>query len=225
MIINMKSINILLALLLSASSSFSAVSEERSEYWRQRVSLFEKLPVYSQDIVFVGNSITDGGEFSELFQDYHVKNRGINSDVIDGVYERIDNVLSGKPAKIFLLIGINDISHNLPVSTLVEKYDRLIKKIVNESPSTKLYIQSVMPINNDFSRYKNLIGKEKVLTTFNVQLNELAVKNNVVFINLWETLADPNTGKLKPEYTNDGLHLTGNGYLQWVAQINDFVKN
>ena len=208
----MKSINILLALLLSASSSFSAVSEERSEYWRQRVSLFEKLPVSSQDIVFVGNSITDGGEFSELFQDYHVKNRGINSDVIDGVYERIDNVL-------------NDISHNLPVSTLVEKYDRLIKKIVNESPSTKLYIQSVMPINNDFSRYKNLIGKEKVLTAFNVQLNELAVKNNVVFINLWETLADPNTGKLKPEYTNDGLHLTGNGYLQWVAQINDFVKN
>lgn len=221
----MKSIKILLAVILSLGSLSKAYAEKRSEYWLQRVSLFEKLQITSQDIVFVGNSITDGGEFSELFSDHHIKNRGINSDVIDGVYERIDNVLAGKPAKIFLLIGINDISHNLPVSALIEKYDRLVNKIIHDSPSTKLYVQSVMPINNDFLRYKNLIGKENILIEFNDALKKLAIKKNVMFIDLWESLADPDSGKLKPEYTNDGLHLTGDGYLQWAARINEFIHD
>ena len=63
----MKSIKILLAVILSLGSLSKAYAEKRSEYWLQRVSLFEKLQITSQDIVFVGNSITDGGEFSELF--------------------------------------------------------------------------------------------------------------------------------------------------------------
>lgn len=221
----MESIKILLAILCLASPLLQTSAEKRSEYWLQRMSLFEKLPITSEDIVFVGNSITDGGEFSELLSDHRIKNRGINSDVIDGVYERIDNVLAGKPAKIFLLIGINDISHNLTVSALIEKYGRLVNRIIHDSPSTKLYIQSVMPINNDFLRYKNLIGKETTLIEFNEALKNLANKNNVVFIDLWESLADSVSGKLKPEYTNDGLHLTGEGYLQWAARIKEFIQD
>ncbi|MGL5562350.1 MAG: sialate O-acetylesterase, partial [Tannerellaceae bacterium] len=34
-----------------------------STYYYQRATLFEQLPITSKDIVFVGNSITDGGEW------------------------------------------------------------------------------------------------------------------------------------------------------------------
>lgn len=60
----------------------------------------------SKDIIFLGNSITNGGEWSELLNNKHVKNRGISGDICMGVYDRLDAVLKGKPAKIFLLIGI-----------------------------------------------------------------------------------------------------------------------
>ena len=68
----MKRILILAAALFAVGTAFA-----QSEYNRQRRSLFEVLPVYSSDIVFLGNSITDGCEWAELFNNRHVKNRGI----------------------------------------------------------------------------------------------------------------------------------------------------
>ena len=132
-------------------------------YYDRKVSLFELLPISENDIVFLGNSITDGGEFNELFGMNNIKNRGITSDVISGVEQRLDQVLRGKPKKIFLLIGINDISHKLSAEQIASNYERLVDRIISGSPQTKLYLQSIMPINNDFKRYKNLFGTEKVI--------------------------------------------------------------
>lgn len=195
---------------------------ERTKYWEQRVSLFDKLPVVEGDIVFLGNSITDGGEFNELFDIENAKNRGISGDVIDGVIERLDQVTDGHPAKIFLLIGINDISHAIETPRLAGRYERLVKQITEKSPETELYIQSVMPINNDFKRYKNLRGQEKAVPALNEEIVKIADKYGATYIDLWPALADEN-GKLKKEYTNDGLHLTGPGYKAWAAAIKDYV--
>lgn len=194
-----------------------------TEYWEQRVSLFDRLPVNSKDIVFLGNSITDGGEFAELFGNPAVKNRGINGDVIAGVRERLRQVTDGKPSKIFLLIGINDISHNIPPAQLAKEYAALIKEITEYSPTTKLYVQSVMPINNDFGRYKNLKGKEAAVTELNTLVKAIAADSGATFIDLTETLADTD-GKLRKEFTNDGLHLTGAGYKAWTNNIKQFIE-
>lgn len=196
-----------------------------SEYWEQRVSLFDKVPVEKGDIVFLGNSITDGGEFSELFDMPDIKNRGISSDVINGVADRLDQITDHSPRKIFLLIGINDISHNLTLEELCRRYENLVKSIRKKSPDTRLYLQSVMPINNDFKRYKNLFGKEKILKDFNSCIKEIAKRNNATYIDLWNALADPKTGKLRKEYTNDGLHLLGDGYTAWADAIRKLVEN
>lgn len=90
-------------------STFGQTERKYSTYYYQRASLFEQLPTSSDDILFIGNSITDGGEWSELFQNPHVKNRGISGDTTWGVYDRISVLLKGKPAQIFLMIGINNV--------------------------------------------------------------------------------------------------------------------
>jgi lysophospholipase L1-like esterase len=210
-------------LLLAAGFTAASTAMARSEYWEQRVSLFNQLPVEEEDIVFLGNSITDGGEFSELFSNYPVKNRGINSDDISGVLARLPQVTAGSPAKIFLLIGINDISHNLSLGQLTAKYTKLVQAIREQSPSTRLYIQSVMPINNDFGRYKNLKGKEKIITDLNKELMKIAVENDAVYVDLWPALAEPDSGRLRPDFTNDGLHLLGEGYKAWAETISGYV--
>ena len=75
-----------------------------STYYHQRLSHFETLPKTKNDIVFLGNSISDGAEWSELFADNHIKNRGISGDFTIGVLNRLDEISIRKPKKVFLLI-------------------------------------------------------------------------------------------------------------------------
>ncbi|MBD5340488.1 MAG: sialate O-acetylesterase [Bacteroides sp.] len=204
---------------LIAAAAFAA---DADKYWEQRVSLFNQLPVTQNDIIFLGNSITDGGNFEELFSRDDVKNRGIRSDAIPGVMKRLDQVTNGKPRKIFLLIGINDVSHGLTVDKLAERYENLVKAIKEKSPDTKLYVQSIMPINNDFGVYKGLKGKENTVVEFNNRIRKIASDNSVTYIDLWPALSD-GKGKLKRNYTNDGLHLTGEGYRAWTNHIRPYI--
>lgn len=207
---------------MGASFSFDAPAQDA--YWHQRVSLFDRLPIGNDDIVFLGNSITDGGEFQELFEMDNVLNRGIRSDRINGVRKRLDQVTSGHPKKIFLLIGINDVADSRQTpSSLAAMYEELVKDIREKSPETTLYIQSVMPINNDFKRYKSLYGRESIIPAFNEKLKEIADRCGAVYIDLWPALADPATGKLKKEFTGDGLHLTGAGYRAWTNAVKSYL--
>ena len=121
-------------------------AQKYSAFYYQRATLFEELPVTSKDIIFLGNSITNGGEWSELLGNKYVKNRGISGDVCMGVYERLNSILKGKPAKIFLLIGINDVSRGTSADTIVNQIARITRKIKEDSPKTKLYLQSILPV-------------------------------------------------------------------------------
>lgn len=222
----MTSINKSLTMVIISSCMslpFAEVAEARTTYWEQRVTLFDELPVKSGDIVFLGNSITDGGEFYEFLGKDNVKNRGISGDVVSGVKERLNQVTNGNPDKIFLLIGINDLAHGLSAEQVAEEYESLVKDILAKSPSTKLYIQSVMPIDSRFDRFKSLNGKEKDVAELNTRLKKIAADNNVIFIDLFSLLVD-NDGRLKNEYTNDGLHLLGAGYRVWIDHIKKYVE-
>ncbi len=91
-----------------------------STYYHQRHSFFKSMPFTKGDIVFLGNSITDGAEWSELFADNRMKNRGISGDISAGVLHRIDEVVQRKPSKIFLLIGTNDLARGISSDSVVK---------------------------------------------------------------------------------------------------------
>lgn len=219
-----KYLKILVMTFLSFFLSLNVFGKERSEYWQQRVALFDMLPIGQNDIVFLGNSITDGGEFNELLHNENIKNRGISGDVISGVMERLHQVTDGKPRMIFLMIGINDIAHNKSLSELTEEYENLVKAIRNSSPSSRLFIESVLPINNSFKRYKNLFGKEQLIINLNQQLKEISQENGADYIDLYSVFVD-GKGNLKKDFTNDGLHLTGKGYHAWANAIKHLIDS
>lgn len=214
----------LLAAIMVLSTCIGCLMAKADEYWDQRVNLFSYLPVTEHDIVFLGNSITDGGEFHELFKMKNIKNRGIRSDVIRGVQKRLKQVTNGRPKKIFLLIGINDVAQGLTVDQLATRYEELVKQIRLESPDTELYVQSIMPINSSFKRYKSLYGKEKTIIALNERIKEIATRNKAIYVDLWPYLADGNKN-LRIEFTNDGLHLNGKGYKAWTEGIRPLVTD
>ena len=191
-------------------------SSYRNSYYEQKVSQFRLLPKAKKEIIFLGDSITDIGEWIELWKNRRVRNRGISSDNTFGVLARLDEVTSRNPAKIFLLIGINDIARNIPDSVILRNYARIVQRIRTESPRTRLYVQSILPTNSAFSEYKNHQNKTDHIAWLNAQLRSLCKRTEAIFVDLHSAFAD-GEGKLDRQYTNDGLHLTGAGYRHWQA--------
>lgn len=187
-------------------------------YWSERKSLFKVLPADTNDIIFLGNSLTDGCEWNELFENNHIKNRGISGDNIEGVLERIDDLCSGKPEKIFISIGVNDIYMKIPIEDISNNYTQLINNIKSKTPRTKIYIQSLLPTRDIPDRSNNDI------IALNNTIKEIANNSSVVFIDLFKTFSDSD-GQLKREFTLDGLHLNAKGYLQWKSAIESFVNH
>ena len=209
---------------LAISGMAAQEKYEYNEFYYQRSTLFAELPVKSGDIVFLGDSQTNGCEWHEMLDRPNVKNRGISSDVIQGFADRVDAIVSGRPAKIFILGGVNDISHNLSADSIATAMEHLIVKIKKSSPSTRIYLQSLLPIDNSFRRYKAMIGKEQVIVDSNRKLQEVAKRQNVTWIDLFSKMADPATGAMKKGLTNDGLHLLGAGYLIWRDAVLPYVE-
>ena len=209
--------------ILALASSIHAQERKYSTFYYQRATLFEELPVTSSDIIFLGNSITNGGEWAELFDNPHVKNRGISGDVCMGVYDRLDAILKGSPAKIFLLIGINDVDRGASADTIVERIGMIVDKIRKDSPSTKIYLQSVLPVSDHYKMFNGHTSRWQVVPEINKGLVRLAADRGVKYIDLYSHFIDNTTGKMNIKYTNDGLHLLGKGYKNWVGIVKPYV--
>ncbi|CAN5437575.1 hypothetical protein BH20BAC1_BH20BAC1_00350 [soil metagenome] len=193
-----------------------------STYYHQRVTLFKSLPQTKGDIIFVGNSITDGGEWSELFNDLKIKNRGISGDITAGVISRIDEVSNRKPSKVFLMIGVNDLARNTTPDSIVKNIFIIADYIHQQTPATKLYVKSILPVNNVYGKFNTHTNKGEQIKIINAQLKDDADSHDYTYIDLYASFADEN-GKLKANLTNDGLHLKGEAYLIWKHIIYPYV--
>jgi lysophospholipase L1-like esterase len=183
-----------------------------------KVEQFKSYPNSSKDIIFIGNSITAGTDWMELLGNPNVRNRGISSDITFGILERLDEVTEGKPAKVFILIGINDISRNIPDSFIVRNYQLIIKRIKKESPSTKIYFHTLLPVNNTFTQFKNHYNKDEHILYVNKEVKKLAAKEKITVIDIYSKFLDADK-KLDKRYTVDGLHLNAEGYKVWAEVL------
>lgn len=211
------------AILVSMCATASDYDPRKAPFWGQRTSLFEALPVDSTDIIMLGNSLTNGGEWHELFNMPDVKNRGISSDIVEGVRLRLGSVVKGQPKKIFLLIGVNDISHALESDSIAGAIIELADSIKKETPRTRLYVQSCLPFNLSFGYYKALKNREHQVPEINTILRDAAADHGYTFIDLYSSFAGED-GLLRPELTNDGLHLIAPGYMLWRDLLLPYVK-
>ncbi|MEG1617232.1 MAG: GDSL-type esterase/lipase family protein [Bacteroidales bacterium] len=215
---------LLTILLLSLTLSSFAQQRTYSTYWHQRATLFETLPTGKKDIVFVGNSITDGGEWFELFNNPNVKNRGISGDVSMGVYDRLAPIVKGQPKKIFLLIGVNDLSRGTSIDTIAGNIARVIDEIKKQSPKTRIYLQSVLPVSDEKKMFSGHTARGKDIAPLNLLLEQLASDKSITYIDLYSHFINPATGKMDLRYTNDGLHLLGAGYQRWSEIVKPYVN-
>lgn len=211
-------------LVMLISNSYKAGAQQvlvdssyNNGHYQHRVAYFNMVPHQRKEIIFLGNSITEAGPWQELLRGHTVLNRGISGDVTYGVLARLHAMLAAKPFKIFLLIGVNDIKRGIPVDTIAQTYERIIQKVVLLSPKTKLYLQSVLPVNETMlaPSYKNVTNEK--INKLNEKIRALALQYKLTFINLHLVFAVD--GELKSDLTLDGIHLKSIAYLQWVQYL------
>lgn len=221
----MKKILLAFAASLLAAGSVLAQAPQWSEttYYRQRASLFEQLPVCSDDIIMLGNSITDGGEWCELFADPHFKNRGISGDVIEGVKRRLSAITVGQPKKIFMMIGTNDLSRGYSNDYVIEGIREIVATIHRDSPRTRVYVQSILPVNPAFKNFQSHSGHSQDIVYINKALSEGAAQSGYTYIDIHSALVDSD-GYMSKQYSNDGLHLLGTGYVVWRTKLLPYIN-
>jgi lysophospholipase L1-like esterase len=224
----------ILALLLACMVMCTGVFAQKkySDHYYKRTAQFEKeRPVNSNDIVMLGDSLTEGGDWATLFKDWlptgiSVVNRGIVGDDAPGIYDRLNQILPGNPHKIFLLVGVNDISHQITADSVLTDIEKVVKTIRTECPKTKLYIQSLLPYNFEKCIYKtmNKVDKTHTIRAVNKGLKKMARKYNVKFIYLYDYFKAPGSLHLDGQFTKDGLHINKTAYEIWANALKKYVK-
>lgn len=226
MIFRMKSVS-LRFFVIACFLMGSGISQAQNVQWdstyrppayQLKVDQFKSFPNSRRDIIFLGNSITAGIDWIELLGNPRVRNRGISGDITFGVLERLDEVIEGKPAKVFILIGTNDISRNIPDDVIVSNYQKMISRIKSGSPKTRIYFQTILPTNSSFGKFKNHYNKSEHVININNQLKSIAQKEGVTIIDLYSAFLD-SQNNLEASLTHDGLHLTMAGYKRWAELL------
>ncbi|MGA9287224.1 MAG: GDSL-type esterase/lipase family protein, partial [Anaerobacillus sp.] len=118
-----------------------------TKYYQTKKSIYESYTHKSSETIFLGDSLTDYYEWGEALSDYEVLNRGIAGDTTTGVLNRIDEVVKAKPDRIYLLIGINDLIAGQSVNKIETNYKQILDTLKTRSPHTKVYVQSLFPVN------------------------------------------------------------------------------
>lgn len=193
-------------------------------HYENRVKSFREQNRVYQNVILLGDSITEGFDVDKYFPGRRVLNRGIGADVIGnnlpdtdkrGVLKRLEeSVFSCAPTALFVLIGINDLGQGHSPEVIEAGYRDLLQAIRDREPALKIYVQSVLPTRGGFAKHK-----QNVLDV-NRRIKVLADEFQCEYVDLHTRMADDN-GDLKAEFTGDGLHLTEQAYQAWREVVKD----
>lgn len=214
-----------LLLFISAYTMGQEIHENilENQTYVERSAYFKQNPLKEGQIVFLGNSLTQGGKWNEYFPEQNPANRGISGDNTLGMLGRLHEIIKAKPSKLFILAGINDISLGRSNDKVLNGIKSIIYQVKEGSPNTTIYVQSLLPINKDVCKYKRMMNKEKQIEKLNKEIIKFCKSENITFIDLYSHFLSEKR-KMDAKYTSDGLHLNEAGYAVWTGQIRKYVE-
>jgi lysophospholipase L1-like esterase len=121
------------------------------------------------------------------------------------------------------MIGVNDLANGIMAEEVVYNIKQIVKTIYKQSPETEIFLQSLLPVNNDFVFFENHTNKTEHIIRINTALQNFASINDITYLDLY-SLFVTKENKLNQEYTNDGLHLNGDGYLRWKTVVEKHIN-
>lgn len=189
-------------------------------------------------ILFTGSSLMEQFPIHELLMDEEmdclIYNRGIGGFTTEDMLENMQEQIYGtEPSKIFINIGTNDMGKpDYTLEKLMDNYKKILEQIKEHLPETEIYMMAYYPVNE--------VDKKTVLpdeewanhmfdnrNNFNIRLanqavKQLAEKMGCRYIDVNEGLYDE-TGRLKKEFTLEGVHMYANGYRVVLSNLKKYL--
>lgn len=186
------------------------IQELFQQHYNNRIELFkeENKTLKDVDIIFIGDSLTEGYDLNQFYPEYNVLNRGISGDTTFGVEKRLQvSLYDVKPKVVVMLIGANNFD------TMLENYEDILINLKENLPETKIVLLSLTSMSKNWGR-----NNQKAINN-NKVIKNLAEKYDYIYIDLFNPLIDPNTNELFEKYTIDGGHFTQEGYTKVTSII------
>ena len=207
-------VKVLLVIIIIAVSFvfFHYISFNHHRVKIKTVTTYKDRYIIPENVLFLGDSITDFYDLEKYYPDNNVVNSGISGDVSDDILNDMYNrVYRYNPSKIFLLIGTNQIPKGDSDDEIVDDIKRIITNIHDNRSITKIYVESIYPVNKELNKTMVSTRDNERIVELNKKIKE-EVKDikYVEYINIYDSLLKD--GVLNDEYSEDGLHLNDKGY-------------
>jgi lysophospholipase L1-like esterase len=161
--------------------------------------------------VFIGDSITEGFAINEILpKDCVIAGAGATAGF---TYNKIGALDEKKPDNVFIMLGSDDMlwPKGDPKVLFENDLTKLINKIKDEGPDSKIYLESTTPVTQEAlsqePRYKNI-------DEYNELIKELADKLSVHYIDIGAIAKEnPNL------FAEDGVHFKKEFYQLWLKKL------
>lgn len=181
----------------------------------------QNLSAQKGQTVFTGSSLMENFPVVKWLQEIPnapvCYNRGIGGYTTEQFLKVLDlTIFDLEPSRIFINIGTNDLADpNLSLEKIMENYQSVLTQVKEQLPQTQVTLLAYYPVNYeaaaDYMKDCLKIRTNEKIAKANKMVEELAAKNGYKFININQPLMDEQ-GRLKAEYTTEGLHINDEGY-------------
>ncbi|MDQ2919720.1 MAG: GDSL-type esterase/lipase family protein [Verrucomicrobiota bacterium] len=160
---------------------------------------------HTKNLVFLGDSRIEWGDWTALLARDDISNRGIAGDTLPGILRRMHSSVPDDGGVCIIQAGVNDLANGARSSAVVADYRELAQYLLKEKKA-RVILTSIILVNEERTRLN------QVITKCNQELSRLAASSGMEWLDLDPTLSP--RGFLLPEYSEDGVHLNANGYAQ-----------
>lgn len=185
------------------------------------------------ETVFAGSSLMEMFPVNKLLEesgsDKIIYNRGVGGFVSEELWNALDTcILDLKPSRLFINIGTNDLSDpSIPIERMIAVYDKIITAVEQNLPGIRIYLMAYYPVNYEAAAESmkeclRIRTNEKIALA-NAEVAALAARHNQRYIDINRNLKDEQ-GRLKAEYTIEGMHINEDGYRAIFADIMSYVN-
>ncbi len=215
------------------------------EFFRERMvqeqqDKLERYRVLNQNVkkgetLFTGSSLMEQFPVNELLMTNGmtnvIYNRGIGGFTTTDMLANMEEmVFATEPSRIFINIGTNDIgSPDYQLEKLMENYEKILTRIRERLPQAEIYMMAYYPVNEtdklpdtEWARMMFVTRTNENIRLANEAVEKLAEKMGCRFINVNEGLTDER-GKLKKEFTIEGIHMYANGYQVVLDNLKKYL--
>lgn len=170
-----------------------------------------------ENIVIFGDSITEIYPVEEIYGNLPIINSGVSGYKTKDLLERMNTMLYRyNPTKVFLLIGTNDVLYDPSEEAqkqAVDNIKEIVRKIQENRPKAKIYIESIYPVNKSMDEKFNFKSNNEIINNMNDSIKKFCDNKNITYINMHDELMNED-GDFDRKYTYDGLHPSHLGYAK-----------